>query len=151
MNQTTPLTGKLSISRPCGANTTEHPVITIEVEDAGSGVRFVEVEIPAEAFALALTGMGAVTCKFTVGGLHLIGTRREVKTELVAFDKYETGAAARIDACLEEFHRDGWRGSASDMMNSHRTVAQKGFPTYQRVHFTRFLDADGKPVLDPRT
>ena len=69
--------GKITIGRPhygCGKE-----AISIQIEDHKSGIRFLDIELPLDGFAKALTGLSFVECEFKTRSLEFIGKTKETK------------------------------------------------------------------------
>jgi len=136
-----------------GSAAVDHNVIKVEVFDELSGVRFMKLEMRPEDFMLALTGMGFMAGKMELRGVHLVGCRRERKTELVPVPKGGPWEErdARAAAAVKELEKDGWVGEIRDGTNQHRQVLDHGldvgpkFDVYS-VSFSRYIDKDGKVV-----
>jgi hypothetical protein len=122
--------GKLSIARFTPGDT-----IHIELEDATSGTRVVDITIDAKSLALALTGLGLLDCQFEHNGKY-VGYQREVK-ELVVYKPHVMDLNDDEKAALlEPYQVDGWIARQSDLGNHHRlTKDRKGY----MVTFTRFV------------
>jgi len=71
------LDGKLSISRPSGS---DEPYIKIAIEDKLSRVEFLEINIPLEEFAEALTGLALRPVTLKVRSLDKVGKVKEGKS-----------------------------------------------------------------------
>jgi len=113
------LEGRITVSRFTNCND-DFPVY-IEVEDVKSSVRFLEVRMGLKEFALAVLGLGSITCLLDVGGFELLGTKRENKRELVPCehpfgDKKKLALAVKA---LKTFETDGWIGDKKDLENGH--------------------------------
>lgn len=130
------LPGTLTISHPSGGGS---DYIEIRVEDAKSGITFLELQVSLEAFTHAITGRASQDCTLELRGLDNLGKRREVKHERVPYTRvygeYEQLAKAKA---LAPFEVDGWRGYAGDLGNHHKGNDTTGYS----VSFTRFVDAD---------
>ncbi len=53
------LKGKLTITRPSRGGDVDQ-VVSIQVQDCASRISFLEIDVPMEQFALAITGLSAV-------------------------------------------------------------------------------------------
>lgn len=69
------LKGKLTITRPSRGGDVDQ-VVSIQIVDCASRVHFLEVDVPLEAFALAVTGLSSQPCELLVRGLHRVGTKK---------------------------------------------------------------------------
>ena len=141
--------GSFTLSRMNSNQPLDRP-ITFRIEDRLSGIEFCEVHVSLEDFAKAITGQGGIPCRVEVRGLHLVGKRRENKTEqvFVPDGPFET-REARAKAAVAEHEVDGWRGRVGDATNSHNRISggrdEGGYR--MRVVFTRWVDeATGLPV-----
>ena len=70
------LKGRLTISRPQGPTTDDHPYVKIAVRDENSRVTFLEIDVPVAEFALALTGLSEVPVTLKPTQLDLVGKRK---------------------------------------------------------------------------
>jgi hypothetical protein len=72
----------------------------------------------------------------------LIGTR-EIKTETVALPK---GALEDVELMMmaEAYNVEGWHARWRDLRNSHN-----GPPEARRLHCSRYLDGEGRPLPHP--
>jgi hypothetical protein len=128
------LAGAITISRPSGGETR---YIRIALEDRLSSIEFLEIEIPLEAFAEAVTGLAYTDCVFELRGLDKVGKRREHKHEMVPLPKSYGLTDEEIDAALAPFEVDGWKGSHYDAKNSRNYVHGSG---KSRIGFVRYVD-----------
>ena len=131
------LKGKISINRPSYSDIDHPEVITIELTDATSGCRFLEVEIGVAEFAKALTGLSYTDCEFELNAKN-VGKVHEHQVVIVPVDSsyvphgMREKIAARI---LKPFEVDGWKGQVDDLFNHHRYT-----PKGQRVTFHRYVE-----------
>lgn len=138
--------GKLTISR-WSDNRTQEDSIHLEIEDADSGITFIEVEMTPHEFALALTNFANRPCQYQTRGLQNLGKRCEYRNEIVLVPSL-TGkvSEAIIRQAVAAHEVDGWTGRDSDCLNSHyrrRDFDTAGHQAYL-VHFNRFVDAEGE-------
>lgn len=127
--------GSITISRV--SSTHGDPYIQVSIQDETSRHQFIELTMSMEAFAMALTGMGAQPLMFDLRGVDYVGKRREFKNELVPRPP-STERACQNDVAvivLAPFEKDGWVGRADDLWNHHKAVGDK-----QRVLFTRYVE-----------
>lgn len=106
----------LSISR------NNHDKVVIRIEDVGSRIEFVQVELSLEQYAQAITGLNGVEGAMTVRHLEYVGTQRIVEQRQAKY----TGAIERPttkdlrrwlqDHCVEP----GW--TLNDGLNDQRSV-----------------------------
>lgn len=133
--------GKLTISRLSSNHTDMDNLIRIQLKDKTSGVEFLEINLSPEQFALALTGLGYQECEFSLGGLDVIGKRRQVKDEVVnAPDGLSLSKISEEEKAdlLTPYCVDGWEvNNTRDLGNPHRRVGD-GY----RVTFIRFVDVE---------
>jgi len=113
------LAGKLCISRPNYPD--DRKVISIRLQDQSSGLFLAEVEISAEAFALATTGLGHQDCLFEgkVENWQRAGWRQEFKKEVLPRPDWYQHETAKTDALLEAYELDGWVADRNDLFNHH--------------------------------
>lgn len=132
--------GSITIGRV--TSTHGDPYIQVSVQDETSRHHFIELTMSMEAFAMALTGMGAQPLTFDLRGVDYVGKRREIKDELVprppSVERTRQSEAAAI--VLAPFETDGWVGRADDLWNHHKAVGCQ-----QRVLFTRYVDNKESP------
>lgn len=112
------LRGQLHISRTTTSKGEDY--ITIRMTDRDSCVQFVSASVALADFARAITS-SVVDCWLDVGGLHLVGKRREHKEVVVPISGYGTTPDQRREA-LRQFEVEGWKGRESDLDNHHRKV-----------------------------
>ena len=128
--------GMVTISR---INTGNGQYMEIRITDGSSGTEFVEAKLSLEDFAKAITGLGYIDCEIETRGLHLLGKKREHKTEMVACNGWELNKndESAINNALEPYEIDGWKGSHYDMKNSKNYSRE-----FIKVGFTRYVDVD---------
>lgn len=128
--------GSITISRVTSSH--GDPYIQVSVQDETSRHQFIELTMSMEAFAMAVTGMGAQPLTFDLRGVGYVGKRREIKDELVprppSVENARRDEAAAI--VLAPFETDGWVGRTDDLWNHHKAAGDK-----QRVLFTRYVDS----------
>jgi hypothetical protein len=94
---------KVSISRR------SDNVICIAVEDATSHVRFLELEMTLEAFAMAITGHGYMDAAGEVHGLEVVGKRRIAEDRQAIYPGSYIDKRDAMSAWLEaNCQEDGW-------------------------------------------
>jgi len=128
--------GKLSIHRVHS----DEDYIAIEITDALSGTKFLQVELTAEVLGLVLTGLSFQECKFNLHRVDLVGKKREHKSELVPRPKKyrdDKKAAEEADGLLAPFEIDGWKAHRYDLYNHHNWVKDD----MVQVGFIRFVEA----------
>lgn len=132
--------GSITISRVTSSH--GDPYIQVSVQDETSRHQFIEMTMGMEAFAMALTGMGAQPLTFDLRDVDYVGKRREVKEELVPRPLSSRDYLPNLIAAvvLKPFEVDGWVGRADDLWNHHKAVGDK-----QRVLFTRYVDIKESP------
>jgi hypothetical protein len=115
----------------------------IEIEDAKSGVSFLEITMDMEKWAYAATGMFGVEMDFELRGVDTIGKVHETKTELVPVPENMPYKAddnlELIEDILSEFEVDGWQAHTNDLFNHHRRI-RDGENIYQEVSFHRYVE-----------
>ncbi len=133
------LVAKLSISRPQGGDCNGE-FIDIQVNDEAAGVRAVTVRVSLADFAKALTGQGHIPATLEFNDSGLVGMVREYRKKAVPSLEHLYGddRASRVRAALVPYEVDGWRGSDSDMSNSHCTSIIDG-KRFQAVGFQRHV------------
>lgn len=141
--------GRIGISRASGP---DGPYINIRVEDATSGVQFVDARMGLEDFGSVVTGTPR-SCTMEVRGAHLVGTHYEHKRVEIevpqgigSYRPAEEPLEDRLQALLAPHEVAGWKGARNDLVNSHRTVRTGEGVTVKSVHFGRFVDDEGYPV-----
>lgn len=116
--------GAVSIGR------TSNDIVRISFDDKDAGVTFATAEMSAADFGMAVTGLSYADAEIEARGLDFVGTRREVKEEVVPCDWSPKDKAA----VLAPYEIDGWVARESDLGNGHRrTRDNAGY----RVTFTR--------------
>jgi hypothetical protein len=117
------LHGTISISRTSSNYDNPRP-IKITITDTTSGVEAIEASLSLEDFAMALTGMGHITCLFDFNGSGIVGKTREFERRdiFVPHDNTYRDRDEKIRKLLESHETDGWRARDSDASNSHKCV-----------------------------
>jgi hypothetical protein len=186
----TPLPGEIDIGFPTGGSRDDRETCRLTLHDATSRVVLFELEMDITVFFRAILGRGRSPVMFEAHPqiADYIGATKEQKTipvfvpeDLGHVEDVETKRATGrdwsgnplskrdvetldlIDKVLGPYERDGWRGSASDVMNWHRVVQdiptgaaaqlreEAGFAedargTFRNVGFSRWLRPNGKVV-----
>jgi len=135
---------KIGISRAgMGTDT----FMRMEIEDATSGVRFVELEIGMEDFAFFLTGLHGIAADCTLRGLEYVGKTLENKTENI---DEPMDMPSKVDDdpeffedLLSSYEVDGWVATVSDLFNHHnRDFRDEGTlrKPYYKVSFHRYVE-----------
>lgn len=129
-------TGRLTISRITGGSKDQ---ISIKVSDKSSGTEFIEVRIPPEEFALALTGLGYQTCEFFLRGIDRVGLTHESKYEIItipglAFTSDDLLSDRVIHSAVSPYEVDGWEADLSQIGNHHYRT-----PEGWKVAFHRYV------------
>jgi hypothetical protein len=117
--------GQLTISRPSNGRGEEW--ITIEFRDEDAGVRFAQFRVSTADFARAITGLGYIPGEIEVGGLHLVGTKAENKTEFIECEPPygDKAKKATLLKKIEALEVDGWKSRSGDWDN-HHNYTRKG-------------------------
>jgi len=133
-------------------------VMKLEIEDAKSGLRILEIPLTAEQVCDAIIGNSEATSEgwFTECS-HLIGSTHEHKSEEVTTDPREPSHSRKKDGetptavwtrwaekQVSEFEVDGWGARLRDLQNFHNRV--RGTALTYNVHFSRFVDSKGRPL-----
>lgn len=87
---------------------TSHGMIHIEIKDETSGVKFLNMEIALEQFAMLITGAVQSHLPMAVKGLGIVGKQkiREVRQIVCPLDSYHK---PKLEAWLiENAQEDGW-------------------------------------------
>ena len=100
--------GKLTIGRQTYGDGRKS--ISIQVEDAKSRVRFLDIEISCEDFAQVLTGLSCVECEIEVRNLGAVGkTKSTIKVEAVMPScNYDQRTKVAYEAC-KLATPEGWK------------------------------------------
>lgn len=129
---------KLGMSR---AGMGEDSFMRMEIEDASSGIRFLELAIPMEAFAYLVSGLHGVEATGTLRGIEDVVKQRELKHELIALPDVmpykEQDDVELVDEILAPYEVDGWVAYRPDLFNHHKRESD-----YQRVSFHRCVEVD---------
>jgi hypothetical protein len=126
------LKGTMRVSHLQGFNEDTTP-IHIEINDAASGCRVLDVYLAYDEFSKALTSsQGEATIE--IRNLTNIGKKLESHECLVPF-QFSNDSEKDIDAALKPFEVDGWKAWRSDMTNHHN-----GGNGMQRVRFFRYVE-----------
>lgn len=135
----------VSISRPSYGNGDKF--IEVTIRDRISGCQIVEVKIPLEAFAEALTGLSEVPAEASWRVKNLLKKHevKQVKVPLIEGEDFPLGDA-RDDyaarACAP-FEVDGWKASTKDFGNPHRST---GYKEGYNVTFHRYVEATPEDI-----
>lgn len=123
--------------------------ITIQLIDRNSSIAFVTVEMTLEKFASAITGMYVSENPVEYAGLHLVGLKHEVKTELVPLTYSDAaGTIKKFDfrnddthyaKALEAFEKNGWVADRGNLTNHHCHVTGKNDRDHANVNFHRHV------------
>lgn len=134
---------KLGMSR---ANTGEDSYMRMEIEDASSGIRFVELEIPMEAFAYLVSGLHGIDAKCELHNIENVGTQQEHKTEVITIPKdmpcKVDDNPELIEDLLSPYEVDGWKAYVSDLFNIHNRTRDINGDFRQKVSFHRFVKVE---------
>lgn len=136
------LKARVSISR------SSHGGIVIEVRDEDSRIQFLQLEMSAEAFGEAVTGLSERDAEAEVYGLELLGTRAEHKHERISVGSGVTweGCEAAAAEALSSLEVDGWRARRSDVSNQHNWRRERG-RWVLTIGLFRYVDkVSGEPV-----
>ena len=102
------LKGKISITRPSRGGDVDQ-VISIQIQDCASRVHFLEIDVPLEQFALAITGLSEQPCDLTVRGLNRVGTRKVVEAREALYTGEHAYNKDKLRAWLiETKQEEGW-------------------------------------------
>jgi len=123
------LAGKLSIIRPSTPD--DIPVIRFEFTDSNSRKRFFRVEMTAENFGLAVTGLSEVDVKIELNSLDVLGKFKESEplsiyidaTTLVENNIRSTDRKALqrfIEELSSEYAKPGW--VVNPALTSHNSI-----------------------------
>lgn len=126
--------GKITISKVVGLG---DDYMEIRIRDVDASVEFIEVKLSMEDFAQAITGMGAIPCKFEVRGLENVGKKRE--TEPLKFPI--PGVLEKKEKALEllpSYIPDGWK--ASMYFHSRNSFTTEGDQHYANTTIYRWVD-----------
>jgi len=117
--------------------TSNGEIVYLQLEDADSGCRLIEIELDYESFGKYLAMNTIVDCNYVYFKDCPVGKNREVKRELIEtssmFPKED-----EIKSILEKYEVDGWEARDRDFKNSHyhKRVDDKH---YHEVVFIRFV------------
>ena len=108
---------KLSITRQ--SSTVGEGKIVITIEDANSGIRFIETKVDYENFAQAITGLSCVDSEscFNKNAHNYIGKKLETKKEILKGLKYENWCDR--DKIISIYEIDGWVADKQKRHNHH--------------------------------
>lgn len=130
--------GKISVSHYTGSR----EGVTIRLDDESSGIMMFEADLTIEQFGSAIAGNGFIDCLFEIGNPLLVGTKREVKTEVIPLDKYPSDLTSmEIEGILQKYEERGWIGRREDFKNHHKYGRNS-----VSVDFIRFVNSAGNPV-----
>ena len=131
--------GRVSIYQPTGLSGAS--TIYIDIEGSESSIPLMQLKIPAQRFAEALTGLHAVPCNFIPKHLETIGKvreRMEIQVELPDGSYYEDDRVARIG--LAALTPDGWEPPTTLRSDNY---FMRGKRVWVRGWATRWVDAPG--------
>lgn len=138
----------LTISR--SQHSDDRKVISLMLEDRASGIQFVDVDFPLEAFMEALTGLAYREGEGQVRGLENVGKVKETEQALYVIPKkaweglmsggYD-GRIERVSKYVKEaFAREGWY--AHTIMGSQNAYTEDGDIVRVRGYYTRYVDKE---------
>lgn len=129
------LKAKVTISR---ITYSDHEAVNISIEDVSSGIQFAELELSAEAFGLAITGLSYREADLTVRGLQYIGKRRvtekrTIECPLTTYDRTKLESWLRENA-----QEEGW--IVNTYLGSQPSVSYKEGKTFLNYSVTKYVD-----------
>ena len=102
------LKGKISITRPSRGGDVDQ-CVSIQLKDCASGINFLEIDVPMEQFAYAITGLSSQACEFETRGLARIGMKRIYEKREAIYAGPDAHNKAVIRAWLEATRQEeGW-------------------------------------------
>ena len=112
--------------------------IHIEIMERESRIQFVDLRMTCDAFAKAITGLGAQEATLEVRGLEHVGKKRvregrEIVCPLDTYDKGVLGAWLRENA-----KEDGWE--IDDYLSSQKSITRVEGKTLLRYSVEKFID-----------
>ena len=101
------------------------------------GAWLLDIRVPLENFARAVTGLGHLSCEYDLNERCPIGKIKEIKYEKIQAPAYARPEDREIVTryLLSPFEVDGWKGTGDDLYNSHKR--KDGMAT---VAFYRYVD-----------
>lgn len=129
------LKAKVTISR---ITYSDYEAVNISIEDVSSGIQFAELELSAEAFGLAITGLSYREADLTVRGLQYIGKRRvtekrTIECPLATYDRTKLESWLRENA-----QEEGW--IVNTYLGSQPSVSYKEGKTFLNYSVTKYVD-----------
>lgn len=130
-----PLKAKVTISR---VSYHDCEKVVISIDDVSSGIQFAELELSAEAFGLAITGLSYREADLTVRGLQYIGKRRvtekrTIECPLTTYDRTKLESWLRENA-----QEEGW--IVNNYLGSQTSVSYKEGKTFLNYSVTKYVD-----------
>lgn len=102
------LKGKISFTRPSRGGDVDQ-VVSIQIQDCASRINFLEIDVPLEQFALAVTGLSAQACDLTVRGLNRVGTKKVTESREALYTGEHAYNKDKLRAWLiETKQEEGW-------------------------------------------
>ncbi len=131
---------KLTITRPiCGDG---RKVISIQVEDADAGIRFLELEVPLDNFSECLTGLSFVECDMKFRGLQNVGKKKERMP--VTFQMPDHADYSNRKEVAKEIAQDqvpaGWL--VSDYFDSQNSFFMKDGKEFARTNAVKWVEKE---------
>ena len=129
--------GRVSIYRPTGPSGAS--TIYIDIEGSTSGTPIMQLKIPAQRFAEALTGLHAVPCNFIPKHLETIGKVRERMEIQGEMPKGTYRGEDKIaERALRVLTPAGWQPPTTFR---HKNYFMQGGRVWVRGWATRWVDA----------
>jgi hypothetical protein len=139
------LPGQFTLSRYSGGGSDrDERRIVIRLEDERSRCHVVEILMTPHELGMALTGMGNVPCEFRYFPGAPVGKYHQHKTETVVVrgctGPGNPGWVRKADEAIRALEVDGWKGSRSNVTNTHYLGDQAPGGRELRVGYDRWVD-----------
>lgn len=141
--------GQISISRR--SHSTRENCIAITIREMGSRTTLCELEMTAEAFGQAVTGMAGQECElhWNPEQLKLMGMKKEVHTEKIEIPLMLMRSDVRdneeVAKAMKHLTDEGWIPHWDDLSNHHRR-SQKDGKGFASVGFHRHVPKESDDV-----
>lgn len=118
--------------------------IRIEVKDASSRTRFLEIDVQADTLMNVLTGLGEQPCEYKLKNQNIIGKNKEIKKEKIPRPKLYPHSSSELkdkelNKLLLPHQIDGWVAFRDDAYNcKNHCTSDSGDPMVE-VGFTRYV------------
>ena len=124
---------KLTISR------NSNDEVAVQIVDALSGARFVDLRLTLEEFAMAITGCAFVPCSGEVRGLDVVGKQKVIEPRTAICPK-STHTREELEQWLvKHCQEEGW--TIDPYLHSQHSVSHQGGGATLRYSVFKYVEA----------